>query len=602
MTTSEPDFGGRIGRTLADSEPSWPEPLRPPGDAPNVVMIVMDDTGFAHFGCYGSTIETPTIDRLAEEGVRYSNFHTTALCSPSRACLLTGRNHHSVGMRAVSNFDSGFPNMRGGITPRAATVAELLRANGYATFAAGKWHLAPMQECSAAGPYTHWPLQKGFDRFYGFLQGETDQFYPELTEDNHHIDPPASPEDGYHVSEDLIDQSMGWIRDLKSVRPDKPFFLQVAFGATHAPHQAPPEYLEKYRGKFDGGWDAAREEWFSRQKEMGLVPEGTTLAERNPGVLPWDELPENGRMFAARLQEAFAAFLDHTDAQIGRLVEFLEDQELLDDTLLIVLSDNGASQEGGPRGVMHELSTFNLIREDLDDIVANRLDDIGTARAHSNIPWGWAQAGNTPLKWYKQNTYGGGVRDPLLIHWPKRIKETGIRHQFCHVTDITPTVLDITGIKVPEEFNGHPSRSRSTARASRTHGTSRTPLRSAGLSTSSSLAIVGSGKTAGRRSRITARARTSTKKPGRSTTWTRTSRSAMTWLESSRRSSRRWSTPGGPKRKSTACCRSTTARSNCSAPLLGPARRMAATSMSIIPLCRMFQRNRHLVWAGALGR
>jgi len=454
MTTSEPDFGGKIGRTIADSEPWWPDPLRPPGDAPNVVLIVLDDTGFAHLGCYGSTIETPHMDALATAGAQYTGFHTTALCSPSRACLLTGRNHHSVGMRAVSNFDTGFPNMRGGISPRAATIAELLRAHGYATFAAGKWHLAPMQECSAAGPFTHWPLQKGFDRFYGFLQGEADQFYPELTEDNHHIDPPASPEDGYHLSEDLVDQSMRMIRDVRSVRPDRPFFLQLAFGATHAPHQAPREYLEKYRGRFDAGWDAAREHWFARQIELDVVPDSTTLAERNPGVLPWEEIPENGRIFGARLQEAFAAFLDHTDAHIGRLVAFLREEGLLDDTLLIVLSDNGASQEGGPRGVMDEFSTFNLIREDLDDIVANRLDDIGTARAHSNIPWGWAQAGNTPLKWYKQNTYGGGVRDPLIIHWPRRIK-AGIRRQFCHVTDITPTILDVTGIDVPEEVNGH---------------------------------------------------------------------------------------------------------------------------------------------------
>ncbi len=454
MSKYEPGFGGRIGRTVAESEPWWPEPKLPPAEAPNVVMVVLDDTGFAHFGCYGSTIETPAIDALAANGVRYSNFHTTALCSPSRACLLTGRNHHAVGMRAVSNFDSGFPNMRGGITPKAATIAELLREQGYATYAAGKWHLAPMVECSAAGPHTNWPLQKGFDRFYGFLQGETDQFYPELTADNHHIDPPGHPDDGYHVSEDLVDQSMTWIRDLRSVRPDRPFFLHLAFGATHAPHQAPAAYLAKYRGRFDSGWDAAREEWFARQLEMGLVPRSTELAPRNPGVLPWDEVPENGRIFAARLQEAFAGFLEHTDAQIGRLGAFLEQHQLLDDTLFIVLSDNGASQEGGPRGVMDEFSTFNLIREDLDEIVAHRLDDIGTARAHSNIPWGWAQAGNTPLKWYKQNTYGGGVRDPLVIHWPKRIASPGIRHQFCHVTDVTPTVLEVAGVGVPDDLGG----------------------------------------------------------------------------------------------------------------------------------------------------
>jgi arylsulfatase A-like enzyme len=457
MVRSEPEFGGRIGRTLADSEPWWPEPPKPPGAAPNIVVVVLDDTGFAHLGCYGSTIETPHIDRLAARGVRYSNFHTTALCSPSRACLLTGRNHHAVGMRGVSNFDTGFPNMRGAITPRAATIAQLLRQHGYATYAAGKWHLAPMQQCSAAGPHDNWPLRKGFDRFYGFLQGETDQFYPELTADNHHIDPPGKPEDGYHLSQDIVDQSIGWIRDLKSVRPDRPFFLYLAFGATHAPHQSPREYLQKYRGKFDAGWDAARDEWFARQLEIGIVPENTALAPRNPGVIAWDELSRNQQIFAARLQEAFAAMLDHTDAQIGRLVGFLEGQGLLQDTLLMVLSDNGASQEGGPNGVMDEFSFFNMITEDIDEIVATRLDDIGGPHSHSNIPWGWAQAGNTPLRWYKQNTYGGGVRDPLLIQWPARILDGGgVRHQFCHVTDITPTILDATGIELPQEFGGHP--------------------------------------------------------------------------------------------------------------------------------------------------
>lgn len=456
MSITEPGFGGRIGRTFTDSEPWWPEPVRPPGDAPNIVMIVLDDTGFAHLGCYGSTIETPNIDALAAGGLRYTGFHTTALCSPSRACFLTGRNHHAVGMRGVSNFDTGFPHMRGSITPRAATVAQLLSAHGYATYAAGKWHLAPMRECSAAGPHENWPLQKGFDRFYGFLQGETDQFYPELTEDNHHIDPPAKPVDGYHLSEDLVDKSMGWIRDLTSVRPDRPFFLYLAFGATHAPHQSPAAYREKYRGRFDDGWDAAREEWFARQKAMGIVPDNTTLADRNPGVKPWAELTDDERTFAARLQEAFAAFLDHTDTQIGRLTEFLRERGMLDNTLIFFMSDNGASQEGGPRGVMDEFSFFNLQPENLDDIIANRLDDIGGEHSHSNIPWGWAQAGNTPLRWYKQNTYGGGIRDPLIVHWPARIADRGgIRPQFCHATDITPTILDVTGITLPQQVAGH---------------------------------------------------------------------------------------------------------------------------------------------------
>ena len=449
------EFEGVIGKTLADSEPWWPPPPAPPKDSPNIVAIVLDDTGFAHLGCYGSTIETPNIDRLAANGLLYTNFHTTALCSPSRACLLTGRNHHSVGMRGVSNWDSGFPHMRGAIPRSAATLPELLREYGYATYCTGKWHLAPMHECSAAGPHTNWPLQKGFDRFYGFLQGETDQFYPELTADNHHIEPPGRPEDGYHLSEDLVDQSIGWVRDLRSVRPDRPFFLYLAFGAMHAPHQAPKPYIEKYRGRFFEGWDVVRDQWFARQLEIGIVPRGTTLAPRNPGVLPWAELPKDQQIFASRLQETFAGFLDHTDAQIGRLTGFLEEQGLLEDTLIMLCSDNGASQEGGPNGVMDEFSFFNLISEDINEIVANRLDDIGGPHSHPNIPWGWAQAGNTPLRWYKQNTYGGGVRDPLIVHWPSRIRDGGsVRTAFCHAIDFMPTVLDVTGIELPAEFQG----------------------------------------------------------------------------------------------------------------------------------------------------
>lgn len=452
---SEPDFAGHIGRTHVESVPWWPDPPAGLG-GPNVVMVVLDDTGFAHLGCYGSTLRTPHLDALAAGGLRYTAFHTTALCSPTRACLLTGRNHHSVGMRGVSNWNTGYPNMRGGITPRAATIAELLRAHGYATYAAGKWHLAPMEETSAAGPHTHWPLQKGFDRFYGFLQGETDQFSPELTHDNHHIDPPRRPEDGYHVSEDLVDQSMGWIRDLVSVRPDRPFFLYLAFGAMHSPHQAPAEYLERWRGAFDEGYDVWRERWYRRQLDLGVIPPGTELAPRNPGVPPWTELTPNQQRFACRLQEAFAAMLEHTDAQIGRLVQFLAAHDLLDDTVLIVLSDNGASREGGPLGVMDEFSFFNGLAEDIDDLVEHRLDDIGGPHSHSNYPWGWAQAGNSPLRWYKQNTYGGGVRDPLIVHWPRGITDRGgIRTQFCHAIDVAATVLDLTGAPAPAAFGGH---------------------------------------------------------------------------------------------------------------------------------------------------
>ncbi len=446
-------FEGQIGRTVYESEPWWPEPPIATGK-PDVVLVVLDDTGFAHFGCYGSSIETPNIDALAGNGLRYVNFHTTALCSPTRACLLTGRNHHAVGMRGVSNMDTGYPNMRGYLPRSAATVADVLRGAGYGTYAAGKWHLTPMAECSAAGPFHNWPLQRGFDRFYGFMQGETDQFYPELTSDNHHIEAPALPEAGYHVSEDVVDRSIAMLRDQISLVPERPFFLYVAFGATHSPHQSPQAYRDKYRGAFDAGWDAIRAEWFERQKQLGIIPDSTGLAPLNPGVRPWQELSANERAFAARLNEAFAAQLDHTDAQIGRLVAFLKEVGRFDDTLFIVMSDNGASQEGGPTGVFDEMRWFNGMMEDVDE-AAKRLDDIGGPESHSNIPWGWSQVGNTPLKWYKQNTHAGGVRDPLVVHWPaRRLSGGSIRRSFCHAIDIMPTILELTGTEAPGEFNG----------------------------------------------------------------------------------------------------------------------------------------------------
>jgi len=447
-------FQGVIGRTVAESKPWWPGPKRSKDDSPNVVVILFDDTGFSHFGCYGSTIETPNIDRLAAGGLRFTSFHTTALCSPTRACLMTGRNHHTVGMRAIANFNTGFPHMRGCIPPNAATVAEILRDEGYATYAVGKWHLTPMIEASTAGPLDNWPLQRGFERFYGFLQGETDQFHPELTYDNHLVDPPAGFKEGYHLTEDLVNRSMGFIRDVKSVRPDRPFFLYLAFGATHSPHQAPREFVEKYRGRFDAGWDKVREQWYRRQLELGVIPPGTELAPRNPGVKPWDELTESEKRFALRLQEAFAGFLDHTDHHIGRLISFLEEMDELDNTVVFLLSDNGASQEGQATGVMDEFKYFNGVLEDVEAL-QDRLDEIGGPHSHCNYPWGWAQAGNSPNKWYKQNTFGGGVRDPLIIHWPARIKDRGgIRNQFHHVSDITPTILGILGIEPPMTHRG----------------------------------------------------------------------------------------------------------------------------------------------------
>jgi arylsulfatase len=359
-------------------------------------------------------------------------------------------------MRAIANFDTGFPNMTGAVTPEAATIAEILQREGFSTFATGKWHLAPTRDCSPAGPFTHWPLGRGFDRYYGFLQGETDQFHPELCHDNHFIDPPLPAEDGYHVSVDMVDQAMRMIRNSISVVPEKPIFSYVAFGAMHSPHQAPDEYLQRWRGKFDEGWDVFRERVYRRQLGEGIIPRETQLAPRNPGVKPWDELSDDERVFAARLQEAFAAFLEHTDDQIGRFTDFLDQTGRLDNTIFVLLSDNGASQEGLSTGVFDEFRYFNGFPEDVSEAV-KRLDDIGTIRSHCNYPWGWAMVGNTPNKWYKQNTHGGGVRDPLIVHWPAGIplsEQGSVRQQFHHAVDITPTLLDLLGIDPPASVKG----------------------------------------------------------------------------------------------------------------------------------------------------
>jgi arylsulfatase len=449
-------FEGTIGRTLAESEPYFDEPTHPGPDAPDVVVIVLDDTGFAQLGCFGSDIDTPHMDALAGGGVQFTNFHVTPLCSPTRAALLTGRSHHRAGMRGLSNFRTGFPHMLGHVSTHTATMAEVLRDHGYATHAIGKWHLAPMEECSAAGPFDQWPLGRGFDRFYGFLEGETDQFNPSLVQDNHPVDPPAGPEDGYHLSEDLVDRALAMLTDSTNVRPDRPVFTYLAFGATHAPHQAPPEYLAKYRGRYDEGWDVVRRRWYERQLELGVIPPGTELAPRNPGVEAWDTLPETEQRLAARLHEAFAAFLDHTDAQIGRLIDGLRDLGRLENTLLVLMADNGASQEGGPYGVMHEMKFFNGILETPDQAI-ERIDDIGGPHSHTNYPWGWAQCGNSPFKWYKQNTHEGGVHVPMLVHWPRGIDaaQRGTRReQFTYVADVAPTLYELVGASVPTTYRG----------------------------------------------------------------------------------------------------------------------------------------------------
>lgn len=451
--TAREQFGGTVTTTAAESTPWWAPRPSPPDGAPNVVLVVLDDTGFAHLGCYGSDIETPNIDRLAAGGLRFTNFHTTALCSPTRASLLSGRNHHSVGMRFLSNADTGFSNCRGVISPRAGTIAEILQANGYATFALGKWHLANMEDCSPSGPMTHWPLGRGFDRYYGFLGGGTDQYSPELVIDNHVVEQPSEPD--YHLTSAMVDQAISMVTSHRSTSI-RPFFAYLAFGATHAPHQVPRSYVEKYLGRYERGWDAVRADWFTRQQQLGVVPPEAELSPRNWDVEPWDDLTANEQTLFARMQAVFAGFLDHTDEQIGRLVRFLEELGELENTVLVLLSDNGASQEGGDSGVVNELSHFNGIHVGADEMLPF-LDDLGGPHLFNNYPKGWAQVGNCPLRFYKQNTFEGGIRDPLVVHWPRGVRRGGeIRTQYHHAIDVLPTILDAVGIAAPAMLNGEP--------------------------------------------------------------------------------------------------------------------------------------------------
>ncbi|MEH6939377.1 arylsulfatase [Bacillus sp. JJ664] len=420
----------------------------------NIVYIVLDDMGFSDLACYGSEIKTPNIDRLAQNGLSYNNFHVTPLCSPTRASLLTGRNHHSVGMGLLSNFDLGpdVPSTRGKIHPSAGTIAEILKENDYSTFAIGKWHLSPIYEESAAGPFHNWPLGKGFDRFYGFLEGMTDQYTPSLVYDNHSVNPPKKPD--YHLSEDLVDQGINFVSDHASFYPGKPFFMYLAFGAQHSPHQVSQSYIDMYKGTYNKGWDKIREERLERQKLLGIVPADTVLAERNPGVKEWDTLSQAEKRLFERFQETYAGFLTHTDEQIGRFVNFLEAIGQLDNTMIVFLSDNGASQEGEFEGILEQTSYFNGIPTTAESIL-NRIDEIGGPNSQPNYPRGWAQASNTPFKYYKQTTFDGGIHVPLIYHFPNRIKDIGtVRDQFHHVIDITPTVLELTGIRSPEEIKG----------------------------------------------------------------------------------------------------------------------------------------------------
>lgn len=445
---------GRIGRTVAESEPAWPEPVRAPAGSPNILLLLFDDVGFSDFGCYGSPIRTHAIDRLAAAGIRYSGFHTTAMCSTTRAALLSGRNHHSVGMGCLANFDSGYPGYRGKIAREAGTLAEILRENGYRNYFCGKWHVTPMSEAGSTGPFDGWPLGRGFDRFYGFMNAETDHYTPELVLDNSHIDPPGTFETGYHLTADLVDRAIQFIADHEAQRPDLPWLTWVAFGACHAPHQAPKSLIDSYDTVFSTGWDIEREVRLANQKDMGLVPRDTKLPPRNTGVRPWEEHSDGERRLFVRLQSAYAAMLDHADQQIARLVEFLDRTDARENTIILVLSDNGASQEGGPLGAVNTLGSYNYQEESFQTKL-ERYETIGGPGSHANVPHGWAMASNTPLKRYKQNTHGGGIRDPLVISWPKGVQARGeIRHQFAHACDLLPTLLEVIGAQSPERVNG----------------------------------------------------------------------------------------------------------------------------------------------------
>jgi arylsulfatase len=447
-------FNGVIGRTFDTSVPAWPEPLRAKEGAPNVLFIILDDTGFGQLGCYGSPIETPNLDKLAANGLRYNNMHTTALCSPTRTCILTGRNHHSNAMAGITEVSTGFPGYNANIPFDNGFLSEMLLQRGYNTYAVGKWHLTPADQISAAGPYDRWPLGRGFERYYGFLGGDTHQYYPDLTYDNHRVEPPKTPEEGYHVTEDITEKAISFIADTKQVAPNKPFFLYYATGAMHAPHHVPKEWADKYKGVFDDGWEVYREKVFARQKEMGIAPVDAELSRHDPDVKPWDQCSAEEQKLYARMMEVFAGFLTHTDHQVGRLLDFLKEIGEFENTLIMVLSDNGASSEGGPEGSVNENLFFNFVPESLEENLA-ALEELGGPKYFNHYAWGWTWAGNTPFRRWKRETYRGGISDPFIVHWTNGVQARGdVRTQYTHAIDMLPTVLDALDIDPPGSIKG----------------------------------------------------------------------------------------------------------------------------------------------------
>ena len=443
-----------ITSRVAGSQPRFVEYAKAPDGAPNVVMVVLDDVGFAQLGCFGATINTPNIDRLAAQGLRYNRFHVTSVCSSTRAALHTGRNHHAVGMGVTEEAALGFPGYTGRIPKSAAMLARILRDAGYNTMSVGKWHMTPKTDYSSAGPFHQWPLGVGFERFYGFLGAETSQWAPELVRDNTQVDPPRTPEEGYHLTEDLVDESIRMIQDQQQAEARKPFFLHLATGAAHAPHQVTEEWVEPYYGTFDNGWEAWREEVFANQVAAGVVPADTVLTERPQWVPEWSTIPAEQRRLFARYMEVYAGFVTHTDHHLGRLFDAIEARGIADDTIVMVLSDNGASAEGGVSGTLNEAAGWLGHQEDVEASM-ERIDEIGGHDAYNHYPFGWAWAGNTPLRLWKRYAWLGGVRTPLVLSWGAKVNDPGaIRGQFCHAVDIFSTVLDAAGIAVPDAVDG----------------------------------------------------------------------------------------------------------------------------------------------------
>jgi len=452
QSTSE-SFQGMIGKTSADSKEWWPQNPKAPIGAPNVIWILLDDVGFGASSTFGGLISTPTFDSLAAQGLRYTNFHTTAICAPTRSALLTGRNSHTVHMGAFAHdaLSAGFPSYDGRIPSQAGTIAEVLRENGYNTFAIGKYGLTPDGDATDAGPFDRWPSGKGFDHFFGFLGSATDQYKPDLVEDNAHVKP-----DGRHLNDQLVDKTISFITRQKAAAPDKPFFLYFAPGATHSPHQVATEWSDKYKGKFDEGWDVYREKVIANQKKLGIIPANAELPQSNPLVKPWKSLSPEEKKLYARFMEVYAGYLTYTDYEVGRVISYLKQINQLNNTLIfVIIGDNGASKEGTVFGSIDRKNS--PINNTPGQFFKNNIDnygEIGTGLASTNYPLGWAQAANTPFKCWKQDAHTeGGTRNPLIIFYPKGIKDKGgIRNQYGHVIDIYPTTIEYLGIKQPEQI------------------------------------------------------------------------------------------------------------------------------------------------------